>query len=292
MQNRDSPSTEHQYCSEHNSAEPLWGTADTVDVWLFLEYRPAWKARASTDNSLAAPAARWLSETLSALPAAGFRVRPQFVRQPESERQDTRLLIAVNDRVVEFSGQGYDFLQSLDLAALIRNPEELVSRGRELTEPVYLVCTNGQRDLCCARFGLPVYAAIRERVGARVWQVTHLGGHRFAPNVLVLPSACLYGRVTVATVDDFLSTVEQGDLDFPRLRGRSRYESIVQAAEACIGRQGLRLVHIEGDDAQATLSFADGRELVKVSLRRTEAPVQVTKSCGDEPVEVFPYIIG
>ena len=120
--------------------------------------------------------------------------------------------------------------------------------------------------------------------------MTHLGGHRFAPNVLVLPGACLYGRVTLETVDDFQNIVERGDLDFHRLRGRSRYEPIVQAAEACLGRTGLRFVHIDGDDARATLSFADGRELVKVSLRRTEQPIQVAKSCGDEPVEMFPYI--
>ena len=67
--------------------------------------------------------------------------------------------------------------------------------------PQYFVCTNGQRDLCCARFGLPTYAALRERVGERVWQTTHVGGHRFAPNVLTLPQAALYGRVQPADVD-------------------------------------------------------------------------------------------
>lgn len=56
-----------------------------------------------------------------------------------------------------------------------------------------LVCTHGTRDRCCATFGYPVYNQLRrtfdqDASGAnRVWRVSHLGGHRFAPTVLDLP---------------------------------------------------------------------------------------------------------
>ena len=53
------------YCSEQNPEEPLWGTADPVDVWLCLEYRPAWKGRAMTDNALAEPTRLWLDRTVA-----------------------------------------------------------------------------------------------------------------------------------------------------------------------------------------------------------------------------------
>ena len=116
------------------------------------------------------------------------------------------------------------------------------------TAPQYFVCTNGQRDVCCARFGLPTYAALRERVGGRAWQTTHLGGHRFAPNVLTLPQAALYGRVQPADTDEFVDAVERNGLAAKWLRGRTRYSPEVQAAEAALLARGSIL---RSDDRQA-----------------------------------------
>ncbi len=277
------------YCSEQNRGESLWGSADTVDVWLCLEYRPTWKDRAVTDNGLGEPVRRWLAGTINGLAEQGLRARPQFIRQPDTDREDTRLLVAFAGRAYEFSGRGYGFLQDVDLPAALAAPETLA--GRALHEPRYLVCTNGQRDLCCARFGLPVYAALREQVGERAWQVTHLGGHRFAPNVLVLPDGCLYGRVTPDTLHGFLEPVEAGGVDFARLRGRTCYPPLVQAAEAAIGRPGLRLLHVAGGPEEATVVFAAGRERVSVRVGRARRPEKVLKSCGDgEVVPVHPFV--
>ncbi|MCB1686638.1 MAG: hypothetical protein KDI31_19210, partial [Pseudomonadales bacterium] len=93
-QSRTEGQTARVYCSEQSVLEPVWGTADCVDVWLLLEYRPAWKARALQDNDLAAPVRHWLDTTLEALASAGYRARPQFIRRPEIDDDRTRLLIA------------------------------------------------------------------------------------------------------------------------------------------------------------------------------------------------------
>ncbi|MEM8768565.1 MAG: hypothetical protein AAGE43_14045, partial [Pseudomonadota bacterium] len=74
---------ERSYCSEYNTDEPLPGTADTVDVWLCLEYKPTWKARVFEDNVLAEAAQQWLNDTIAGFKSAGLKARPQFVRQPE-----------------------------------------------------------------------------------------------------------------------------------------------------------------------------------------------------------------
>ena len=56
-----------------------------------------------------------------------------------------------------------------------------------------LVCSHGSHDTCCATFGFPIYDVLRNRYAAqsggslRVWQMSHLGGHRFAPNIVDLP---------------------------------------------------------------------------------------------------------
>jgi hypothetical protein len=280
-----------QYCSELNASESLWGTADTVDVWLCLEYRPVWKPKAMADNALAAPIRSWLAESIAAVEASGLKVRPQFIRQPEVDRDDTRLLLTVNGAVTQFSGRGYDYLEDLDLARIIQGGLA-DGPGTEPDGPIYLVCTNGQRDQCCARFGLPAYNALKERVGERVWQATHLGGHRFAPNVLVLPNACLYGRVQAEGVDEFLDFTERDLVDFDRLRGRTGYPAIVQAGEGALARQNVRLLHVDGDDSAAVITFADDAARHSVSMARAGRAELVSKSCGDGArAEVYPFVV-
>jgi hypothetical protein len=261
------------------------GTAAQVDCWVLLEYRPVWRAKAHGDNDLSAPVRDWLDGTLVSLAEAGFKPRLQFIRQPELDGTETRLLLGVDGRLLEFAGVGYDFLLNLDLVDAAQHPE----RHRPLEEPRYFVCTNGQRDVCCARFGLKSYAALRAAVGERVWQVTHLGGHRFAPNVLVLPQGLLYGRVTEDSVEAFVHAVESGELAQRWLRGRSRYPAPVQAAEAALGRSDLKLLHVDGDAASSTVTFATPTDSLKVTVQRGAEPMPVMKSCGAELEPVFPY---
>jgi hypothetical protein len=277
--------SDHVYCSEQAAAEPMAGTADRVDVWVLLEYRPAWKGRALEESQLAPAVRAWLERSVAALASAGLKARPQLIRQPEIDSNRVRLLVGVAECLLEFSGEGYDFLLDLDLAAVVDNPFS----HRRLEEPHYFVCTNGQRDLCCARFGLPAYAALRERVGSRAWQVTHLGGHRFAPNVLVLPQGVLYGRVDGNALEDFVAGVEAGRLCFPLLRGRSVYPPPAQAAEAFSGRSDLRLRSVTVDGAVAQVIFDGPEGPVEVAVRRGE-PVMVLKSCDAAPEPAHPYL--
>ena len=62
------------------------------------------------------------------------------------------------------------------------------SFGAGWDEPVFLVCTHGKRNVCCARLGVPLAQALATRHPGQVWETTHVGGHRFAAN-LVDPAA-------------------------------------------------------------------------------------------------------
>lgn len=282
--------SERAYCSEANGDEPMLGTADVVDVWLLLEYRPAWKAKAVTDNDLSTGVRRWLAAGMEALGEQGLKVRPQLIRQPEIDRPDTRLLIYHDGLLREFgSGAvGYDDLLGTPIDTLVADK----SLGTVIDAPNYFVCTNGQRDLCCARFGLPAYAKLRELVGERVWQTTHLGGHRFAPNVLVLPPGVLYGRVAPQAVATFVAEVEAGGIPTTLLRGRACFPKPVQAAEGHPGCAGLELLHVEGDEVRATATFADAGKTVTVAVHRSAEPLWVKASCGDrEAKAVYSYVV-
>src|SRR5205085_492850 len=81
--------------------------------------------------------------------------------------------------------RSYNDLLDLDLSALAAGGGE--SEQYRVHEPLWLACTHGVHDKCCARRGLPVYAALAALPDETAWQCSHMGGDRFAANVLCFP---------------------------------------------------------------------------------------------------------
>ena len=94
------------------------------------------------------------------------------------------------------------------------------SAGELDDAPLYLVCAHSKHDACCALRGRPVAAALEEQRPGRVWECSHIGGERFAANVLVLPSGLLYGRVLPFAAAEFVAATEAGEVVGALLRGR------------------------------------------------------------------------
>ena len=269
--------TERRYCSDLSLAagEPLVGTAGRVDVWLLLEYNPVWRAKAVTDNDLPQKITAWLDRQMESMTERGLQPRLQFIRQPELDREQITFFAGTSEGLYRAEIGGYSAITDLDLAT------DLGSKSMpRVEESQYFVCTNGQRDLCCARFGLPAYASLREAVGARAWQTTHLGGHRFAPNVLTLPQGVLYGRVRPEDVSRFVEDVEAGQLARDHVRGRSALPAEAQAAEMALEEDMLELVGCEAGRVVMRTSRGERR------IRVTQADaMEIIASCGDDATE-------
>jgi (2Fe-2S) ferredoxin len=103
-------------------------------------------------------------------------------------------------------------------------------------DPLFLVCTHGKHDACCAERGRPLYAAVSAAAPEHAWEVSHIGGDRFAANVLVLPHGLYYGRLDPRDAAGFVRSHLTGRLDLEHLRGRSSYPFSVQAAEVYLRR--------------------------------------------------------
>jgi hypothetical protein len=63
-----------------------------------------------------------------------------------------------------------------------------------------LVCTHGTRDRCCGRLGMALALELdrwaKDRAPhVRIWRASHLGGHRFAPTMVDLPSGRCWGHL-------------------------------------------------------------------------------------------------
>ncbi|WP_141610042.1 sucrase ferredoxin [Litorilinea aerophila] len=298
----DSPSP---YCSHVSRAvgEQIFGTAArNTRVWLALEYPRPWGAKALEESDLPAP----VKERLVHLQAHVPGCRLQFIKQqangaaaPSGIRCFVGLSREQRSQLYQIRLQEYGELLSLDLAALAAG--EPVAGAEAVPGPLFLVCTNGRRDRCCAKFGLPVYQAMAHHAGAAVWQTTHTGGHRFAATLIALPDGVCYGWLTP---EDAVPLVEAHRREqiyrLDRYRGRSCYGPVVQAADyflrretGLLGLADLRLVDCQPapDEPDVwTVRFVTATDGARhqLRLRQELSPFELALSCGKEEAEAVP----
>jgi Sucrase/ferredoxin-like len=181
---------------------------------------------------------------------------------------------------VPISGPG-DLLE-LDWELLTApGPEGAVGSGavRE-SEPLFLVCTNGARDVCCAERGRPLMGALRVAVGDRAWECSHIGGDRFAGNLVCFPHGMYFGRLGSTDVAAVARAYVEGRVDLERYRGRGGLGFAAQAAEHALrvrtgldGVDDLRLVGMRRweDGGGLEAEFATGARVLRVSMRTVRA---------------------
>jgi hypothetical protein len=222
-------------CSAASRAadEPLTGTASRVRAFLLLEAPGPWGVEALRDSRLPEECRRWL---MSLERRQG--VRPLLVRRPGRPVAGAVRVFAAHvgsdpgwlgSRLVEDVRE----VCSLDLSGLPSGP---VGSFEPYPGLLHLVCTHGRHDACCAERGRPVAAALAQAAPEETWEVSHIGGDRFAANVLTLPTGHYYGRLEPQDAAGFAAAARAGRLDLEHLRGRTAYPFAVQAAEVHLRR--------------------------------------------------------
>lgn len=196
-------------------------------------------------------------------------------------------------------------LLELDWSALARGHRELVRAslpGARDAPPHLLICTNGRRDVCCAVRGRPLAAALAKGETERVWEVSHTGGHRFAPTAVLLPWGQGFARLDEVTAGWALSASDTGHVPRELLgglhdRGRSPLSGPAQCAESHVRalieetRLGaLWAVSDVGNEDETVIAVAheDGRSW-RVRVRRRPVGHQRPESCGKAPIDVLEY---
>jgi hypothetical protein len=200
----------------------LAGSAPPTRRWLLLEHPGPWRIEAIAGAGIDPDVLSTLSRR------AGSDTRILLVRRPgRVDLQAPRRWILAGLDSATLAGpwrQDQDLLAAAD--ALSGNQMSEIRRD----EPMILVCTHGVHDVCCALRGRPVAAALASRWPELVWECSHIGGDRFAPNLVILPDGFYYGNLdpehAVATMEAHLDGAVLPD----RLRGMSRFLPPVQAA--------------------------------------------------------------
>lgn len=224
-------------CSDASLArdESIAGTASTVRAFLLLEHRGAWGVDALRDARLP----DGLGDRLRAA-ATAARVRVLLIRRPgRTEPSDgTRVYAAYADPVRPWLEAGTlgdpREVLDLDLAGLRAGRTAGLASA---PGPLFCVCTHGRHDVCCATRGRPVAAALEAAHPEETWEVSHIGGDRFAGNLVVLPHGLYYGRLDRVSALTVAGAQHAGQLELDHLRGRSGLAMPVQAAEVALRRQ-------------------------------------------------------
>lgn len=245
----------------HELDEPMAGTVDQRARWLLVEDRSAWDSHAVRD----------VLGTAFEAAAKQRHLRVLLVRRREGppDADAVRRVFLVDPVTTSMATRTIDDLAELDIGMANAS---LTDFGDPAAGPMFLVCTNGRRDACCALRGRAILSALASE---DVWECTHLGGHRFAGNLVCLPDAIVYGRVSAADAPGLAAAYRDGRLDLDHLRGRSILPASAQVAEIelrrRLGHDRLRDMELveaaEGvDDAWAVFRTADG-ETHRLELR-------------------------
>jgi hypothetical protein len=172
------------------------------------------------------------------------------------------------------------------------------STGLEpMAAPLFCVCTHGAHDQCCATRGRPVAAAMADQFPDETWEVSHIGGDRFAANVVCFPHGYYFGRVPAEGAPAVAAEYVAGRLRLAYLRGRACYPTVVQAADVFVrtelGLTAMDAVRVVERSTTADLSVVTfavaGEGYATVRLRTTRAvePRRLTCDVGQasSPVE-------
>lgn len=289
-----------------------YGTAARASCFVVLEQDGPWGRDAATESHLDPEVGARLNERVSSAGGRFMVMRHPGRHADSGAIASHRLLLASSPRdpalawTLAATLTDPAALDSLDVVALAAGDRPTVRRSLEAipgvteikdADPALLVCTNGRRDVCCAVRGRPVAASVARANPTdpdAVWEVSHTGGHRFAPTAVLLPWGIYLARLSdetgAATVRDARVGRLPSDLLGPAHdRGQSglppEQQSALSAVRALLGETEIAALRVEPD---GIVRHRDGRAW-QVNVTKTDLGLARPESCGKAPVDVHAW---
>lgn len=264
-----------------HQAIPAWGTATQAAVVVALEQPGPWGTRALVESHLDPDVGRSLDKQVTNLDGRLMLIRRPGRHTVPVEPYEREVLVArtgTNGWLVRARLSSPHALLRLT-PELLREPTAVAAAlgGQVTDEPALLVCTNGRRDACCALRGRPVALAGSALDPGVVWEVTHTGGHRFAPTGILLPWGRMLARLDEDLVGHLIEHGRRARLPLTALgpvhdRGGMHLAPSEQAVEAFLRQQ------LDWVDLSEPVPTSDGQVRVDV----VHGPA-LAVSCGREP---------
>lgn len=264
--------------AERRGDAPL-GSAAPTPRWLLIEQPGGWGPEALLESTVD----RRVGAELRRRWEDGAGIRVLLIRRPGRQPAPARKAWAMVDSRAGRERVGWGSWE---------HPEELLdlpvgAAAGEPGGPLYLVCAHGRHDACCAIRGRPVAEALAAARPGAVWECSHVGGDRFAANVIALPHGFYYAHVTPAGAPALAAAYERGEVRLDLLRGRSAFAPPAQAAQhharLALGELGvdalrpLGMAELDGRTWRVRFARPGGALLVTVREGRGD-PVRLSCS--------------
>jgi len=291
--------TERFVCSAASAArgEGVLATASQVRGWLLVEVHGAWGRDAIHDSHLGAHLPEGWKADLQLRGIRAICIRPSLANRPE-DTETARVFFVQGTRPGRTNGVVWT--RTLPTLAAVRHVTDDLRLGADPVgwerhdERVVLVCTNGKHDPCCATEGRPVVRHLRaSRWGDQVWECSHIGGDRFAANVVVLPDSLYFGRMEPAEAEALLDEHAEGRIAADWYRGRSTLRFAEQAAEHALrgqlGVDGVDAIELGPSPVAGLLrARVHGVGTFDVTVERTVVELDEPLTCHGRPGQQVP----
>jgi Sucrase/ferredoxin-like len=275
------------------------GTASTVRSWLLVEDPGPWGRDALRDARLPERVGLELQRRCR---VAG--VRPLLIRRASLNASASASSSGGLACFAIRSGPDPPWIERIPLTKVTDVLDlDLPSLGRGIrfgfepvAGPLFLVCAHGRRDACCAERGRPLAGALATAVPGATWESSHVGGDRFAGNLVAFPHGLYLGRVRPDEAAGVARAYAEGRVSLRHLRGRSCYPMPVQAAEHALRtREGFDRVDDVGLErterrrgvSTSTFRTPTGRFSVAVAIEESEPSFLTCHSHAAEPAPSY-----
>ncbi|QUM75090.1 hypothetical protein HWV00_01885 [Moritella sp. 24] len=273
------------------------GTMTTVKCYLLIEYDNSWSKEINNlleNSKIETEVVNHINDFTEWCPED---VKVLFIKNKETGSGKKIYLTRVHkgkEKVSEFFVDNYKDILTIDLKNAYKNPGGCKN--------ILVVCTHGKHDKCCAKFGHPVFLGLSKWIkntGANfeVWECSHVGGDRFAANIIWLPYGLGFGHVELDT-EIFLNKLIQNKIPLEYFRGCSFFSSAGQFLEGVIRKKynldnpgGVEVIrNIENHDNEGNIyvdiemSFKEiGTQSISglISIRLDKENGKVLASCND-----------
>ncbi|MDV2475579.1 sucrase ferredoxin [Rhodococcus zopfii] len=234
--------------------------AGRTRLWVLIEHPGPWPH--------SAPEGVLPSRLVDRIEAVTGHVRLVLIRRSRARTVERpRWVLAWSDGtrhwMREGTATGYDELADLpfDTCAAGIEPDT----GLPCHTPLFAVCTHGKKDACCAELGRPIVSALSTIDGADVWECTHIGGDRFAANIVVLPDGLYFSRLGPESARAVVIEHRSGALSLDHLRGRAALSQPGQAAEHAV-RSATGIVAVDALEYVSETPSAESVTIVELRI--------------------------
>lgn len=225
------------FCAKasRQAQEKIFGTGGIGDIWLLLEYPKPWGNKAIAESDLPEE----VKNHLGSFSKESVKIKTLLIKQDVKVKTTFDLFIVYIDelspKIYKIILQDYRELLKLNTQNLITAQTPLRSSLEK--SPLFLVCTHGKHDKCCAKYGFTTYKYMRDIANENVWQSSHVGGDRFASNVVCFPHGIFYGHVSNEDANVIIDSYNKENIYLKNYRGRVCYSRYGQIAEYFVRKE-------------------------------------------------------